>query len=235
MSSKRATDKYPHLPAAKMLRKGAYRLINGPGNAVSVRPPARIIREHDALTGADLLLAAVDGGWEQAEGTYYLGLEEGFEMGYAAGLKCGRSEANQTVEAFQTTLSQMEKDLFSFYNGLERWAVKLSMHIAEKVVGKASRESEELVHETVRKAIAEAADKSHILVKVNPADFEALKEFRTNLTNMAEGIEHFKIEADNSITPGSCHVETPSGLLDADFKTQLNEFRRALVLQEETH
>jgi flagellar biosynthesis/type III secretory pathway protein FliH len=53
------------------------------------------------------------------------------------------------------------------------------------------------------------------------------------MTALCEGIEHFKIEADGGITPGSCRVETPSGLLDADFTTQLAELRRALILHEE--
>jgi len=234
MPSKKEINNYPNLKTAKMLRKGSYRLVEGPGNAVAVRPPAKMRMEQEVLTGTDLLLAAVDGGWEQAEEAYYTGLDEGFEIGYAAGLRCGRREAEQTISSFQSTLEQLEASLLSYYTELERWAVKLSMHIAEKIVGKTSKENEALVHDTVRKAIAEAADKSRILVKVNPVDFEALKEFRINLANVSEGIEHFKIEADNSITPGSCHVETPSGLLDADFKTQLNEFRRALILQEET-
>jgi flagellar biosynthesis/type III secretory pathway protein FliH len=85
----------------------------------------------------------------------------------------------------------------------------------------------------VRQALQETADKTRLLVRVHPADYEILKTLRSEITALSEGIEHFKIEADGTITRGSCRVETASGLLDADFATQLLELRRALIPPEE--
>ncbi len=230
---KKLSQELKSIPAAKRLQRGSYRMVEGPGKAVIVRHSPRRTGDLANFTDTDLLLQAMDAGWEKAERAYYRGLEEGYEKGLREGLAQGRNEAERAVNAFEITLSSLETSLLQFYSGLERWAVKLAMRIAEKVIGDAAGQHADLVHQTVRRAIAEAADKTRILIKVNPADYEAVKELRSSITSLSEGIEHFKIEADGNITPGSCRIETPSGLLDADFTTQIGQLRRALALHEE--
>lgn len=229
MSRKRALQDMRGIPRAKTLRQGSYRMVAGPGEAVKVKHPFKSSGGGSDLSSADWLLLLIDAGWEKAEKAYYRGLEEGFVVG----LRQGRNDARKSATAFGEALNSLETSLLKFYSGLERWTVKLAMKIAEKVVGRAADEHQDLVEQIVRRAISETADKTRILIKVNPSDYEALKDFRTDITALSEGIEHFRIESDASITPGSCRVETPSGLLDADFTTQLAELRRALILQEE--
>ncbi|HDH57446.1 MAG TPA: hypothetical protein ENF16_02440, partial [Bacteroidetes bacterium] len=215
MSASKTPERQRHGPAAKTLRQGSYRLVDGAENAVTVRSSAWRNRDVSDFNHTDLMLFLLDSCWEKAEQSYYQGLDEGYNMGYAEGLRRGRADAEKSGAAFQQALDTLEKSLLQFYAGVERWTVKLAMRIAEKVVGNAAQEQQEIVHQTVRKAIAETADKTRILIKVNPSDFEALKDFRTDVTALSEGIEHFRIETDAGITPGSCKVETPSGLVDA--------------------
>ncbi len=221
------------LPKAETLRPGTYKIITGPGEAIMVRHSPIRSGDGDALSDTDWMLLLVDAGWEKAEFAYYQGLEEGFSTGFAKGLKQGRAEAQHAALSFQESLQNLEANLIKFFTGLERWTVKLAMNIAEKVIAQTAVEKKDLIEQIVRKAITETADKSKILIRVNPTDYEALKEFKTNVSAIAEGIEHFRLETDVSITPGSCRVETPSGLLDADFTTQIGELRRALIFQEE--
>ncbi len=229
MEIKKPPQKMKSIPRVKTLRSGSYKLIKGPGEAVRIKYNPRRGGESDDFSDTDWMLTLIDAGWEKAENAYYWGLDEGF----AAGLKVGRSESKHAADNFRKTLTNLEENLIKYYSGVERWSVKLAMKIAEKVIAQAANEKRDLVEQTVRKAMAETADKSRILIKVNPSDYEALKEFKNNVTVIPEGIEHFKLETDPNITPGSCRIETPSGLLDADFTTQLGELRRALILQEE--
>ncbi len=221
------------LPKAQTMKSGSYRYIEGPDQAVLVRHSPKRDADTENMSGTDWMLLFMDAGWEKAENAYYQGLEEGYAMGLQEGLHQGRCEAEKTADCFTETLTNLESRLMKYYDGVERWAVKLAMKIAEKVIAQAASENKNLVEQTVRKAIAETADKSRIVIKVNPSDYEALKEFKTSVTALSEGIEHFRMESDAGITPGSCRVETPSGLLDADFTTQIGELRRALILQEE--
>lgn len=236
-SPKETPKKLPKLPRTETYRSGSYRLFDGPDNAVKVTHKYRTQGDGSDFSNTDWALLLVDAGWEKAHEAYYQGLDEGYRMGQAAGLiegsQEGKCNAEKAEAAFEQALFALEKNLLQFYVGVERWSVKLALHIAEKVVESVANEHKDLVKQTVRKAIAETADKTRILIRVNPSDFQALKDFRADIREISEGTEHFKIEVDTSITPGSCRVETPSGLVDADFMTQLGELRRALILHEE--
>ena len=234
---KKTLENLHQLPRAKTFRTGSYRLFEGQENAVRVVPKYREMVDASGLSNTDWALLLVDAGWEKAQETYYKGLDEGYGKGYAdglaAGLREGSAGAQQAAATFEQVLFSMERNLLQFYSGVERWSVKLAMQIAGKVVESAADEHEDLVKQTVRKAIAETADKTRILIRVNPCDFKALKGFRSDIRDLPEGTDHFKIEVDASVTPGSCRIETPSGLVDADFTTQLGELRKALILHEE--
>jgi flagellar assembly protein FliH len=226
-------EKLKSIPRAKMLRGGSYKLVEGPGSSVVVKHEFRHTGDGPRLNETDWLLMMADAGWEKAEQAYYIGLDEGYAKGLAEGLQTGREEAFKAAAFFEATLADLEENLLKYFTGLERWTVKLAMKIAEKVVANMADEKKDLVEQIVHKAIAETADKTRIMIRVNPSDFDALQAFKKDVVTLSGGIEHINIETDTGITPGSCRVETPSGLLDADFTTQLGELRRALILQEE--
>jgi flagellar biosynthesis/type III secretory pathway protein FliH len=229
-SFKKAPEKLRGMLKAGTLRQGSYRLVTDPSQTVVIKPATPISKKQAELNETDWFYQMLDAVWEQAEQAYYQGLEEG----YTAGLEKGREDAKQIALNFRRTLETMETNLLEYYTGVEHWSVKLSLSVAEKVVGRAAEQHLDLIQQTVRQAIQETADKTRLLVRVHPADFETLKDIRTEITALSEGIEHFKIEADGAVTPGSCRIETPAGLLDADFNTQLHELRRALIQHEET-
>ena len=218
------------IPRAMTLRQGSYRLVAGSAQSVMIKPAEPSVKKPADLNETDWFYQMLDAVWDKAEKAYYHGLDEG----YALGLEKGRSESQELTVAFRRAIETLDLGLLEFYSGVERWSVKLAMNIAEKVVGRAADQHLDLIKQTVRQAIQETADKTRILVRVHPSDYEVLKGIRTEITALSEGIEHFKIEADNAITPGSCRVESPSGLLDADFTTQLQELRRALIMREES-
>ena len=222
-------EKLRVIPRAQMLLQGSYRLVEGREGAVTIKGSASKHHPPPEWNETDWVLALHDASWDHAQFAYYEGLDAGFRLGVAQ----GRREAEKTAADFQRTLQTMEMSLLDYYGNLERWTVKLSMAVAEKVIGQAANEHEQLAKATVRRALVELADRTRILVRVHPSDYEVMKSMRSEITSLSEGIEHFKIEADGSVTPGSCRVETPSGLLDADFTTQLAELRRALILHEE--
>ena len=222
-------EKLRVIPRAQMLQQGSYRLVVGQEGAVTIKGSASKHQTPAEWNATDWVLALNEAIWDQAHFAYYEGLDAGFKLGTT----CGRREAEKAAADFERTLQTMEMSLLDYYNNLERWSVKLALAVAEKVIGQAADEHEQLVKTTVRRALTELADRTRILVHVHPSDYEVMKSMRSEITSLSEGIEHFKIEADGSVTPGSCRVETPSGLLDADFTTQLAELRRALILHEE--
>ncbi|RJP81654.1 MAG: hypothetical protein C4524_01675 [Candidatus Zixiibacteriota bacterium] len=227
--SRKLPEKLRVIPRAQTLRQGTYRMVTDPASAVVVKPPEPWGKRPADFNETDWFLALAESAWEKAETAYYRGLEEG----HVIGLQQGREESTAAAANFRRNLESLETALLEFYSGVEKWSVKLSMAMAEKVVGCAAEQHQDLVRHTVRQALQETADRTRILVRVHPGDYEVLKSLRSDISALSEGIEHFRIEADESISPGSCRVEAPSGLVDADFRVQLKELRRALLLPEE--
>jgi flagellar biosynthesis/type III secretory pathway protein FliH len=228
-SIRKIPEKLRVIPRAQMLQRGSYRLVEEQEGAVTIKGAVSGRQPPAQWNEPDWILALHEAMWDRAQFAYYEGLDAGFKLG----ADYGRQEAEKATADFRRMMQALEMSLLEFYNGLERWSVKLSLAVAEKVIGQAANEHEQLVKATVRRALAEIADRTRILVRVHPSDYEAMKSMRSEITSLSEGIEHFKIESDGSVTPGSCRVETPSGLLDADFTAQLAELRRALILHEE--
>ncbi|MCX6640550.1 MAG: FliH/SctL family protein [bacterium] len=229
----RTLEKLKEIPRARTLRRGSYRLLDSPAQAVTVKAVSNVVTELPRLNPTDWFLlcteSEIEKGWENAESAYYQGLDEGFQLGQ----RPGQIEARK-VSAFLTqTLKDLDESILKFYQNLEEETVKLAVSTAEVIVGQAAHDHEDLVKQTIKKVIAEASDKTRIFVKVNPQDFDIMKNARAEIIGLSEGIEHFKIEADKSVTPGSCTVATSSGIIDADFNTQLNELRRTLSQEME--
>ncbi len=221
-------EKLRTIPRAHTLRQGTYHLATDPASAVVIKPLEPRTKQPANFNEADWFLMLLEAVSEKAEAAYYAGLEQGYETG----LQQGRGEVQNAAATFRRHLEALQKDLLDYFTQVEHWSVQLSLSIAEKVIGQAAEMQQDLVKQTVRRALQEITDKSRLFVKVNAADYEILKSIRSEIASLSEGLEHFKIEADNSITPGSCRVETPAEILDADFTTQFGELRRAIIQPE---
>jgi flagellar assembly protein FliH len=221
-------EKIKELPKAQTFRHGSYRLLNKATEAVTVKPVYRVMTDLPRFNATDWFLFSVESaqeeGMESAEAAYYQGLDEGFQVGRQSGL----IEVQKNSELLNGTLKNLEESILQFYHNLEGEAVNLALKAAEIIVGQAALDHQDLVKSTVKKAIAEAIDKTKIFVKVNPKDYELLKNARNEVIGLSEGIEHFKIEADEKIVAGSCRVTTPSGVIDADFHIQMAELKKSL-------
>ncbi|MFH1863096.1 MAG: FliH/SctL family protein [bacterium] len=214
-------------PQKRTLPSGSYRFSKD--HPVAVKSDyERSRKSHsprsDPLNATDWGLNFLDSGWAQAEQAYYQGIEEG----YITGLECGRREVEAVALQFQQTLQSLESGLLQFYHEIQKWSIQLTLAVAEKVIEQAAQDYKGIVEQQIRRAIHEAADRTRILVRINPADFEVLQSIRTEINGLSEGIEHFKVEADQAITQGSCEVRTPSEEIQADFRIQLSEIQRVL-------
>src|SRR6266542_2940076 len=79
-----------------------------------------------------------------------------------------------------------------------------------------------------REAVRRARDRSRLIVRVSPADFDVIRQ---NRDEILEGLEagHVEIAADDRVELGGCLLETPSGNLDSRLEVQLANLRRTLL------
>jgi type III secretion protein L len=111
---------------------------------------------------------------------------------------------------------------------VERDLLRLSVKIAEKIIGREIKNNREAIVDIVANALRQARRNEMITMRVNPADLPIIEAHRQRLDRA--GREHFlDIVSDPRISAGGCVIESESGAIDAQLETQLRVLERALL------
>ena len=111
---------------------------------------------------------------------------------------------------------------------VERDLLRLSVKIAEKILGRELKSDREAIIDIVANALRQARRNEMITVRVNPADLPVIEEHGQRLERA--GREQFlDIVPDPRVAAGGCVIESESGAIDAQLETQLRVLERALL------
>ena len=98
---------------------------------------------------------------------------------------------------------------------------KLSLEIAEAVIGEAAmKSSSELLEYNLKRCIEGLGGSGEVIVKINPGDYDHVRDKIDAVFDSNDGKFNFKFEPDSSITPGGCYLETPGGEIDGRIDSQ---------------
>jgi flagellar assembly protein FliH len=156
---------------------------------------------------------------------------EGHERGYAAGVEEGRAALAQTRLALEEAVAGVVGARDAFLDQAEERSVELALLLAEKIVGTALDVRPELVVEVVRGALRRAAERDHVVIEVNPADLELVRNEADEVADQLGGVRQLEVVAEQRVPAGGCVVRTADGEIDARIDTQL---ARATELLRET-
>jgi flagellar assembly protein FliH len=170
--------------------------------------------------------------------------ERGFEQGSSKGYELGEREGSQrAAEEVAARLKQEFADRLAALDGLigeiaaarerlirsaEREAVALAIVIASRVLAAEVKESS-LSPELVEDAVRETMERKHVVVRLNPADRDALTQDGRPLEAMFPGAASVQFVTDESVSRCGCIVESNMGIVDAQLDTQLEQLRQALL------
>jgi len=157
--------------------------------------------------------------------------EEAYREGHAEGLIAGRgvgeSEFSGKIEEINAVLLSAHEMVERRFDGLVDTAVEIVFESVLKILGTqfADKAGTEAV---VREVVRQSKERSKLVVRVSPSDFEMLSEGRVEL---AGGLNIGQVDfvADDLIELGGCVLETPSGSLDGRLEIQLQRFRETLL------
>jgi flagellar biosynthesis/type III secretory pathway protein FliH len=141
--------------------------------------------------------------------------------GERAGREAGLAQASATIAAAAAAAARREAAAES---DLRRLAVR----IAEKLLGRELALSPGAVVDVVRAALAEAAGRRELLVRVHPEDLEAVAAARARLA-AALAPATLAVRADPGVSRGGCLVDTEVGTIDARLEVQLAAIEQALL------
>jgi flagellar assembly protein FliH len=173
---------------------------------------------NDAATGEERLAAIA----AEAE-------RRGFEDGLARGLAEARVRAQDALQAVAAAEQAVAQLRDAYLADAESAAVDLAFRIAEKVIGAAVAADPNVVLEVVSGALLRTTDRDHLVLEVNPRDFELVRDSASELAARLGGIRRMEVVSERRVDPGGCVVRTVEGEIDARITAQLERVRQILA------
>ena len=152
-------------------------------------------------------------------------VEEARHHGHAEGLAAGLEEARTMLEPAAAALAEAVRGVAQqgdeFLLEAERAAVDLALQLAEKIVGAAIDADPEAVLGVIAGALRRATVRDHLVLEVNPADFELVHDLAEELAVRVGGVRRLDVIAERRVSRGGCVVRTEDGEIDARIEEQL--------------
>lgn len=151
--------------------------------------------------------------------------KDAYALGLDEGRAAGKTEAQQEYVKFML----MARDLYvqaikereKLLAAAEPELTRLSLKIAEKIVGIEIQTNGEVIMGVIKSALSDIKDREKVTVRVAPDDYPTVNAERTAITRMAEGLRDCEVVIDSKIEQGGCIIETDLGNIDARLSTQL--------------
>ena len=124
------------------------------------------------------------------------------------------------LAALESAIARAQVILETERQGLERAAAELAFKITEAMVGRELKLSSSPGLEAVRRALAESPENDGAVVRLNPADAEALGDISE--------LKSATIVPDPSIGVGGCVLEVGAAFVDARIEASLARVRTVL-------
>ena len=144
--------------------------------------------------------------------------EQAREEGNARGL----SEWNHILARTTLRIEELTKSW-------EETMLRLSVRVAEKIIGEQLRLHPDTIVEIVREVLKGTRPGKHLVIQVNETE---AGQVRARLDHLKESLgvsSEIEIVASVSVRPGGCVIESELGIIDARLETQLKCLEDVLV------
>jgi type III secretion system HrpE/YscL family protein len=156
-------------------------------------------------------------------------LEEA-ERGRDAVLERARQEGiAKGLAEWNHILAQTAQRAQELAQGWEEAMLRLSIRVAEKIIGEQLKLRPETTVAIVREALAGVRPGKHLVIQVNEAEAQAVRARVAALKESLSASSEVEIVASASVSPGGCVIESELGIVDARLETQLKCLEEALV------
>ena len=186
------------------------------GQLTAVAPPEPAPSLEQAALTARRLVAAAEA---EADRIRTEARDAGFSDGFAAGREAALAEMAPVAHAADATFGAVRALEAEYADRVEKQAVELAMHVAEKVVAGVVAVEPERVLDVVRGALRTMIERERITVLVHPDDVEPLRH----------GMPDLDVHEERRVTRGGAIVRTAYGEIDATLETKLARAREAIL------
>ncbi len=154
------------------------------------------------------------------------GAEAVREAARRAGHEAGRQEGLAEVTALLARARAAEGARAA---GADAELRRLAVRIAEKILARELALSADAVVDVVRAALAAAAQRRELAIRVHPDDVPAVAAARARLGAALTERAELSVRPDPMVGRGGCLIDTEVGTIDARLDVQLAAIERALL------
>lgn len=205
------------------LESGAPRIIKRKNQKSASIVFGNLIK-HQILSAEEKAVSMIETARENAAGIVdhaEQSAEEIRRQAYQMGREAAENELLANLLAIKEERSQA---LFA----IEQDVIKLSVKLAEKIIGQEVKQDESVRTEIVMNALRQARQQEMLTVHVNANDLPLLEQMREKINSFGRA-KYIDFIADQAVATGGCIIESQSGTIDARLETQLRILENALL------
>ncbi len=135
------------------------------------------------------------------------------KQGYEDGKQEGLALFNHQMIYLDQKVKQMEHEM-------QKIVLPLALKAAKKIVGAQIDLNPDTIVEIVQQALKPVRQNHEIKIIVSKEDKEALESGKEKLKSLFDHLRILTIEEREDLTPGSCIIETESGIINASLDNQ---------------
>jgi type III secretion protein L len=141
-----------------------------------------------------------------------------------------RQEGNaKGLAEWNEILARMTQRADEMTKNWEDTMLRLSVGIAEKVIGEELRLHPDAIVKIVREVLKGTRSGKRLTIQVNETEAQQVRERTDHLKQFLSGGSEIEIVGSSTIPPGGCIIESELGIIDARLETQLKCLEDALI------
>jgi flagellar assembly protein FliH len=128
------------------------------------------------------------------------------------------------MKRYAEAIIEVGKLRAALYGQIEQEVVRLALAVSKKIVHREIQVDHDIIQTLVRVALSHVAEKSAVVIHLNPVDYGYLVEKKDELSQ-SEGRD-ISLLADRSVERGGCLIQTECGDIDARIDEEFREVER---------
>jgi len=194
----------------------------------------------DAARNAEVLLAdahdrgraLIEDAAARADSIAQEARKRGHDQGAAAGREAADRSMDEMLETMRGLVEMARVERHKLIEEAEPELVRLAFGIAERVLHQQVALDRGVAVEMAKVAIARLIERDTVTVRVNPADLERMRDHRDELIAIGD-IRNLRVVEDKRVDRGGVVIDSVTGTIDARIRTQLDEARKILHIDDD--
>lgn len=158
-----------------------------------------------------------------------LAKEEGFQLGKEEGRQVAYSEYEGLLAEAKDVITSSKKDYLNRIEESEEKILKLGLAVSEHILSNEIEKNQEHLLPIVKKVLLDLREEKDIRLTVHPTQYDFLINQRVELEKILLNDSKLFIYPDETLTIGSCVIDSSFGRIDASVDVQLSEISKKLL------